>query len=211
MFNFANHTTKTHHHALQQFISMNKGCKTALLLGTPDSIAWYLSKLRALRNTLTNLLRVGINKTISTTSSRCQGFVPCEELTLLVSFQELARMEAVISQVNFHVPFCHFMVNLTIDSVTFKRYSQKSMCFSSSSTPWPYWQQNYLEAENCVKGHCWAIVQNAIFIGSPFGSELHSAAQKSHINIAFVRHGCPVLGLKWRAIVRVHSVCCQQK
>lgn len=55
---------------------------------------------------------------------------------------------------------------------------------------------NYSEAQNCVKGHCWAIALNAIFIGSPFGSELHSATQKSHINIAFVRHSCPVFGLK---------------
>lgn len=78
MFNFPNHTTETHYHALQQFISINKGCKTAMLLSISDSIARYLSKLRALRNTLTNLLRVGINKTISITASRCQGFVPCE-------------------------------------------------------------------------------------------------------------------------------------
>jgi len=61
MFNFLNHTTETYHHALQQFISMNKGCKTAPL-STSDFTAWYLSKLRALWNTLTNLLRVGINK-----------------------------------------------------------------------------------------------------------------------------------------------------
>lgn len=78
MFNFPNHTTETHHRALQQFISMSKGCKAALLLSISDSIAWYLSKLRALRNILTNLLRVGINKTLSTTASRCQGFVPWE-------------------------------------------------------------------------------------------------------------------------------------
>lgn len=141
MFNFPNHTTETHHHALQQFISMNKGCKTALLLSTSDSIAWYLSKLRALRNTLTNLMGVGINKTISTTASRRQGFVPCEQLTLWVSFQELARIEAVISQVNFYVSFYYFTVNLAIDSVTFRRYSHKNMCFSFNSTPWPYWQQ----------------------------------------------------------------------
>lgn len=141
MFNFPNHTTETHHRALQQIISMNKGCNTALLLSTPDSIAWYLSKLRALRNILTNLLRMGINRTISTTASRCQGFDPCEEQALSVSFQGLARMEAVISQVNFHVPFCHFTANLAIDSVIFEMYSQKNMCFSSNSTPWLYWQQ----------------------------------------------------------------------
>lgn len=210
MFNFPNHTTETHHRALQQFISMNKGCNTALLLSAPDSIAWYLSKLRASRNILTNLLRMGINGTISTIASRCQGFDPCEEQALSVSFQGLARMEAVISQVNFHVPFCHFTANLAIDSVIFEMYSQKNMCFPSNSTPWLL-ATNYLEAQNCVKGHCWAIVLNAIFIGSPFGSELHSATQKSHINIAFVRHGCPAFGLVWRAIVRVHSVCCQQK
>lgn len=135
MFNFPNHTTETHYHALQQFISINKGCKTAMLLSISDAIARYLSKLRALRNTLTNLLRVGINKTISITASRCQGFVPCEQLTLWVSFQELARMEAVISEVNFHVPFGHFTVHLTIDSVTFRRNSQKNICFPLNSTP----------------------------------------------------------------------------
>lgn len=99
-----------------------------------------------------------------------------------------------------HNRFCNFQ----------KIFTEECMFFSQSYSL-TLLAIKYLEAQNCVKGHCWAIVLNTIFIGSPFGSQLHSATQKSHINIAFVKHGCPAFDLKWIAIVRVHSVCCQQK
>lgn len=81
--------------------------------------------------------------------------------------------------------FCNFWNVFTEEHVFFFQFYSLTLLAT-----------NYLEAQNCVKGHCWAIVLNAIFIGSPFGNELHSATQKSHINIAFVRHGCPAFGLK---------------
>lgn len=109
-FHFLNRITETHHCASQHFritfISMNRRYK-AVLLNTTDSTAWCFAKLRALRNTLRNLLRVKMNKTTSITTSRCRGFVPCEQLTVCHHPGTTKNGDSYI-QGNFYTHFCYY-------------------------------------------------------------------------------------------------------
>lgn len=157
-FHFLNRITETHHCASQHFritfISMNRRYK-AVLLNTTDSTAWCFAKLRALRNTLRNLLRVKMNKTTSITTSRCRGFVPCEPLCATI--QELPRMETVISKaISTHI----FAIIQQVLIILFESYGNYCKRTNHPSKHLTSLARNYFNAQNCAKGHYWATVLN---------------------------------------------------